>query len=265
MPELVTATYHEIAVSFTEDAWFNATTVAERFGKRPNDWLSLDSTKEYITALASILNVPEKALLKTKRGGNNKTNTRNSGNGGTWFHPKLGIPFARWLDVTFGVWCDDQIYKILTGTHQHYDWKKLRHEATASYKVMNQILQMTRERLGKTCSAHHFSNEARLINWALTKQFGKLDREALSPGDLDLLAKLENLDSVLLGCNATYEYRKKELERFASEQRAPGAHLGNPKNLQGEDHGRRIHTRNNSIPYGACPAHHPGTRENDRA
>lgn len=218
MNDLVKATYHDLSVSFTEAAWFNATAVAERFGKRPNDWLILPATKTYILALERRYGkIP---YVKTRRGGNNKTNTRNSGNGGTWLHPKLGVSFARWLDDDFAVWCDEQIDGLLKGTHPHYDWKKMRHEATASYKVMNQILQMTRQRLGKTCAPHHFSNEARLINWALTGEFGKIDREGLGPGDLDLLAKLENLDSVLLGCSANYEDRKKELERFASEQRS---------------------------------------------
>ena len=213
MPDLVKATYHDLSVSFTEAAWFNATAVAERFQKNPHDWLRLPATKNYISALTR--KYGEISYFKTRRGQN----------GGTWLHPKLGVPFARWLDDDFAVWCDEQIEGLLKGNHPHYDWKKLRHEATASYKVMNQILQMTRQRLGKTCAAHHFSNEARLINWALTKQFGKIDRDALSPGDLDLLAKLENLDSVLLGCNATYEDRKTELERFASEQRSNHAPL----------------------------------------
>lgn len=207
---LVKAEYHNIAVTFTEDAWFNATEVADKYGKRVADWLENSETQNYLSALAEILNVPKEALLKSRRGRH----------GGTWMHPRLGVPFARWLDVRFGVWCDDQIYKILTCNHPYYDWKKLRHEATASYKVMGQILQMTRQRLGKTCSSHHFSNEARLINWALTGAFGKVDRDGLSAGDLDLLAKLENLDAVLIGCAASYNERKKELEQFASEQRA---------------------------------------------
>lgn len=206
---LVNAEYHDIAVTFTEDAWFNATMVAERFEKRPVDWLNQEGTKEYVSALATLLKCEPKSLLKTKRGNN----------GGTWMHPRMGVPFARWLDVRFGVWCDDQIYKILSGDHPHYDWKKLRHEATASYKVMGQILQMTRQRLGKECTTHHFSNEARLINWALTGTFGKVDRDGISAGELDLLAKLENMDTVLLGCGSSYDERKKELERFASEQR----------------------------------------------
>ena len=207
---LVKADYHDIAVTFTEDAWFNATEVADKHGKRVADWLENSETQNYIAALAEILNVPKEALLKTRRGRY----------GGTWMHPRLGVSFARWLDVRFGVWCDDQIYQILTCNHPHYDWKKLRHEASASYKVIGQILQMTRQRLGKSCTPHHFSNEARLINWTLTGAFGKVDRDGLSSGDLDLLAKLESMNTVLIGCAASYDERKQELEQFASEQRA---------------------------------------------
>lgn len=213
MSALVKAEYQDVAVSFTEEAWFNATAVAERFGKRPVDWLSQEGTKEYISALADVLQSEPKSLWKTRRGGA-------AGSAGTWMHPKLGIPFARWLDVKFGVWCDEQIHQILQGNHPHYDWKRARHESIASYKVMNQILQMTRQRLGKTSAPHHFSNEARLINYALTGVFGKVDRDGLGAGDLDLLAKLENLDTVLIGCGTSYEGRKAELEKFAEDQRA---------------------------------------------
>jgi hypothetical protein len=213
---LVKSDYNGLAVHFTEEAWFNATEAAARFGKEPNEWLRLPATQEYLAALgrksgiSPDSNSPKKRYLRTKRGKS----------GGTWLHPRLAVMFARWLDVDFAVWCDEQIDALIRGKHPHYDWKKLRHEATSSCKVMNQILQMTRQRLGKTCAPHHFSNEARLINWALTGEFGKVDREGLSPGDLDLLAKLENLDTVLLGCNASYDDRKAELERFATGQRA---------------------------------------------
>lgn len=209
MANLVKAEYHNIAVTFTEEAWFNATEVADRFGKRPIDWIRLDETQAYLKALSEALGISEpKSLIRAKR------------NSGTWLHPKLAVRFAQWLDIRFAVWCDMQIDMLLKGTHTYYDWKKLRHEATASYKVMGQILQLTRQRLGKPCAPHHFSNEARLINWALTGIFGKVDRDGLGSGDLDLLAKLENLDTVLIGCGASYDERKHELEQFASEQRA---------------------------------------------
>jgi hypothetical protein len=209
MTNLVKAEYCDIAVTFTEAAWFNATEVADKFGKRPIDWIRLEETQAYLKALSEALGISEaKSLIRAKR------------NSGTWLHPKLAVKFAQWLDIRFAVWCDMQIDMLLKGTHTYYDWKLLRHEATASYKVMGQILQMTRERLGKTCAPHHFSNEARLINWALTGEFGKVNRDELSSGELDLLAKLENMDSVLIGCGASYDDRKKELERLANELRA---------------------------------------------
>jgi hypothetical protein len=110
--QLITASYSEaIQVDFTQDAWFNATAVASAFDKRPVDWLKLESTKEYISALASLIRSEETSLLKVKRGGRGKSDS-------TWFHPKLAIRFAQWLDVRFAVWCDLQIETILKGQAQ---------------------------------------------------------------------------------------------------------------------------------------------------
>jgi hypothetical protein len=110
--QLITASYSEsIQVDFTQDAWFNATAVAAQFDKRVNDWTSLESTKEYINALTDIFRNQESRFLKVKRGGRGKSDS-------TWFHPKLAIPFARWLDVRFAVWCDLQIETILKGQAQ---------------------------------------------------------------------------------------------------------------------------------------------------
>jgi hypothetical protein len=107
MTTAIVASYNDaISVSFNSEAWFNATDVAANFGKRPVDWLKLDSTKTYISAMLEILRSEESSLLKTKRG-------RAVNGGETWFHPKLAVAFARWLDVRFAIWCDMQIDKIL--------------------------------------------------------------------------------------------------------------------------------------------------------
>jgi hypothetical protein len=207
MTKLVKTEFDNIAVTFSEDAWLNATAIAERFAKNPHEWLRLPATREYLNALGRKYgNIP---YFRTRRGQN----------GGTWLHPKLGVMFARWVDIDFAVWCDDQIFQILSGLHVHYDWKKSRHETSASFKVLGQVLQLTRQRLGKTCAPHHFSNEARMINRVLMGKFGKIDRDGLCSADLDLLAKLETLDTVLIGCGTSYDDRKKELEQFASLQR----------------------------------------------
>lgn len=209
MSELVKADYQDFDITFTEDGWFNATKAADKFGKRVDHWLENQETKDYVSALCEISNTRKEGYLKTRRGKN----------GGTWLHPDLAVVFARWIDIRFSIWCDQQIKNILSGAHTHYDWKRLRHEATSSYKVMNAVLQLQRQMQGKPVAPHHFSNEARLINWALTGEFKGLDRELLTAGELDMLAKLEERNTVLMGCGLDYEERKKALERFAADWR----------------------------------------------
>jgi hypothetical protein len=205
--QLIQSEYEGLSVSFTEDGWFNATDAASKFGKLPNDWLRLPATQEYLAAL--VRKYGEIPYFKTKRGQN----------GGTWLHPKLGVLFARWLDIDFAVWCDEQIDNLLRGTHAHYNWKRARSEAASSFKVMNAVLQLVRQDKGKVTASHHFSNEARMINWALTGEFRGLERDTLSDGDLVLLAKLEERNAVLIGCGMDYAERKPLLERLVAQSR----------------------------------------------
>lgn len=96
-----------IEVSFTQAAFFNATKVAQVFGKRPTAWLVLDSTKEYLEAVTRKMVTEESQLVRVKQGGKDQ---------GTWLHPKLGVRFAQWCDVNFAVWCDEAVDDILRGT-----------------------------------------------------------------------------------------------------------------------------------------------------
>lgn len=202
--------YQGTPVTFNESGWFNATIAAAHYGKRPVDWLALDSTQEYIKTLADFSNCEKSSLLKTRAGRHN---------GGTWLHPKLAVPFARWLDVRFAIWCDVQIEGLLKGRHPHLDWRRARSQATASFKVMNDVLQMVRQESGKATASHHYINEARLINGVLIGQFSALDRERLSESELSLLANLEVRNSVLIGRNLPYAERKRLLRHHAIELR----------------------------------------------
>jgi hypothetical protein len=58
-----------INVSFTQDAFFNATKVAQAFGKRPADWLVLESTKEYIEAITRKLVLEKNQVVMVVNGG----------------------------------------------------------------------------------------------------------------------------------------------------------------------------------------------------
>ncbi|EEZ58961.1 TPA: KilA-N domain-containing protein [Neisseria gonorrhoeae] len=102
-------------VSFRQDGFLNATSIAAHFGKLPKDYLKTEQTQQYISALAESLSERTKILtdenqLVIVKKGNSKNFTQ-----GTWLHPKLAIHFARWLNPRFAVWCDEQIEILLNG------------------------------------------------------------------------------------------------------------------------------------------------------
>ena len=70
---------------------------------------------------------------------------------------------------------------------------------------------MGREADGKGTASYHYSNEARLVNWALSGEFKGLDRDQLSATELDALAELEIRNSLLIGRGMYYSHRKKAL------------------------------------------------------
>lgn len=115
MNQVQTFNFGNIAVSFREDGYLNATQIAAHFGKLPKDYLKTEQTQQYISALAESLSERTKILtdenqLVIVKKGNSKNFTQ-----GTWLHPKLAIHFARWLDPKFAVWCDEQIEALLNG------------------------------------------------------------------------------------------------------------------------------------------------------
>lgn len=209
MSKLIKADFNHSLITFNDDGWFNATEVASKYSKRTVDWLSLESTKQYIKDLCEHLKCEESSLLKAKKGNN----------GGTWLHPKLAIRFAQWLDGKFAIWCDEQIDNIIHGKQSDIDWNMLRHASKSTNKVANEILQMVRLEQGKETQAHHYANEAKLVNWALTGEFKHINRDELPLPELNLLASLENRNSVLLGRGVDRETRKELLSSMAEQQK----------------------------------------------
>lgn len=207
-PGLVTLNYQGHAITYREDGWFNATEAAQLFDKTPFDWWRLPGTQSYASALCRQLRTEKISTLRViMRGGRSRPD-------GTWYHPKLAVAFARWLDEDFAVWCDLRIDELLRG---HGDWQHHRHIAAASYKVMTQVLHDTRELDGKKCEVYHYMTEAKLVNWALAGEFKGLDREKLSKGELDLLGQLEVRNTVMIARGVKYPERKAALETHARD------------------------------------------------
>lgn len=233
--KLVRANYQDQAMTFNEDGWFNATVAATAFGKTPHEWLRLPETRRYLEALLAEESNTGKSLITDGESSNTRFSgisnqpsnpsevrylkTKRGNNGGTWLHPDLAVVFARWLDIRFAIWCDRQVRQIIAGNHPHYDHKKARSEAASSFKVMNEALRLVREAQNKASAPYHYSNEARLINFALVGKSAGLDRESLSVEDLSILAKIEIRNAVMIGQGFDYATRKAALTVFAADNR----------------------------------------------
>jgi len=204
----LTYNYENLLVQFTTEAWINVTEIAAHYGKQLNHYFSNMQTTSYIKALCDLSGgVDPSAFVITKRGRN----------GGTWMHPDLAVHFGRWIDDYFAIWCDRKIREILDSQGIHVSWERARHASSASYKAMAQMLDITRTNSGKETKSYHYSNEARLVNWALTGAFSSVDRNSLSMQELDLLATLELVNIANLGLNLSYEERKYRLETYAHD------------------------------------------------
>ena len=190
---------------FRDDGWFNATTAAEKYGRRPVDWLRLDSTKEYIEALKSHLAISDKSSLITARR-----------NAGTWLHPKLAVAFARWLDVDFAVWCDLQIDSLI---RTYADWSKVRFAASLGTSHMHLTLKGIRASKGKETQGRHYIVESKLVNFAFNGKASAIDRDLLTDEEMQFLADIIHHNTFLLLQDVEYAKRKVLLLEFAEMKR----------------------------------------------
>ncbi len=92
-----------------DNAKINLTQMAKSFGrsKKPDNWLRLDETKEYLGVLSVSQKRDTADLLKVKRGGKNQ---------GTWCTDyRIAMRFAQWLSPEFSIMVDEMLVKLLRG------------------------------------------------------------------------------------------------------------------------------------------------------
>ncbi|NER58949.1 KilA-N domain-containing protein [Pseudomonas sp. MAFF212428] len=198
--------YQGRAVRFDADGWLHATEIADRFGKEPHEWLRLPDTERYLEGLQR--RYGEIPYVKTSR-------ARADRGGGTWLHPKLAVKFARWLDVDFEIWCDEQLDTLLRGESK--SWANARREAAIGHRAVCDAIALNCEAQGKTPQRHHFINEARLINQVITGSFAGRDRDQLSAPELEIVTLAELRDTVLIGGGMAYAERRANLLLYVRE------------------------------------------------
>lgn len=117
--------YNGNNVSFRNEnqiVYVNATEMAKNFDKQVKHWFENPSTHEYIHTLArhkglkakgenpTSLNTSDLAklypsLVFVVKGGLNPQ--------GTWMNEDVAIEFARWLNPSFAIWCNDRIKELM--------------------------------------------------------------------------------------------------------------------------------------------------------
>ncbi len=108
MQNLITKNYLGNNISFklvNGHVYADANKMAEGFGgnKKLENWKISENTKRYIFVLSKNPKFQGIELTQSERGTN----------GGTWIHEKLILNFARYLNVEFELWCDEQITTLL--------------------------------------------------------------------------------------------------------------------------------------------------------
>lgn len=94
------------------------------------------------------------------------------------------------------------------------DWTGSRRKVSTGYQMMTDALQEVRADDGKTTSPHHYSNEARLVNWVLFGHFDGVDRDHLAQSDLILMEKVEAKNAIWIARGRTYDERKAALPEY---------------------------------------------------
>lgn len=174
---------------------------------RPSLWADNQQAKDLTAEIAQETGKAGIPALVLQRGGKAP---------GTYACRELVYAYAMWISPAFHLKVIRTFDKAVTDVG---DWRKLRHQSASSFKVANDILKMVRQEQGKDTESHHYSNEARLVNWALQGQFKGLDRDALSAADLALLCHLEERNAVLIGRGLSYDQRKPMMKQYAMDWR----------------------------------------------
>jgi len=202
------------------EIYFNATIVAKQFGKDVREYLKNKSTKEYEAALEESRlidgNSPQLKITRTGRK-----------YGGTWLHQDLFLGFARWCSAAFAVRMDQWVKAKIEEERVKYT-KRL--EAKTGYLPLTEAIQDAHN----PDKHYHYSNENNMLYRIITgmdakkyKEIHGVDsvRDNMTEQELDMLSKLQRMNTALIELGVDYQERKGKLSEYYS-RRATSLNLG---------------------------------------
>lgn len=84
-----------------------------------------------------------------------------------------------------------------------------REDTKREYRYMCDIIKETKKLEGKKAEQYHYTNEAKLIRYALTGSYDEINREELDPVGLSILEELEKTNALLIGTQK-YDYQTRK-------------------------------------------------------
>lgn len=104
-------------------------------------------------------------------------------------------------------------------TEQVGDWSESRKKVSTGYLMMCDTVQEVRADDGKATSAHHYANEAKLVNWVLFGRFESINRDDMAQADLVLMDQVEAKNAIWIARGRTYAERKATLPAYLAALR----------------------------------------------
>ena len=110
--------------------------------------------------------------------------------------------------------------------HHSGDWAESRRKVATGFQLVCDTLKEVRADQGKETPPHHYTNEAKLINWVLFGRFEAVDREGMAQADIKLMDQVEARDVFLIARGRTYDERKAALPDYLQSLRAKQSKIG---------------------------------------
>lgn len=111
------------------DGYINGTAICKSAGKEMKHYLSNQTTKEYLSELASEVGIPTSALIQIVRGGVPELQ-------GTWVHPYVATHLAQWADAKVAVKVNIWITEWMNGN--------IKPQATMPYHLQRYLLNASK-------------------------------------------------------------------------------------------------------------------------
>jgi hypothetical protein len=120
-----------------EDGYIDATAMCKiNKSKNFKDWHRNKSTKEFLEALSTKMEIIPSVLVESKRGGNDR--------GGSWIHPEVAIHLAMWINPMFAVQVTHWVTRFISGDIGLIPEITQRHDEVNDTKTLSTVTSVSK-------------------------------------------------------------------------------------------------------------------------